>query len=297
MNKSTGLLEIHLAVFLFGVPALFGKFLSLSPFMIVLGRVVFASLTLLTILKMRKQPLALTSKSDYLYLALLGVVLAAHWVTFFHAIQISTVAIGLLAFSTYPIIISFLEPYLLGETIRLTDVVLAVLASIGVGLVIPNLEIRSSLTQGILWGLVSAILFAILTVFNRQYVKKYSSLVITLYEDVVVAGVLLPFLFILRPTVQVRDILLLALLGTVFTALSHALFVKGMRQVKARQAGTIANLAPVYGILLAVAILGETLTLKIAIGGLLVLTAAFLSTIESKRQSSLPSYLVKRSDT
>ena len=39
-----------------------------------------------------------------------GVILAIHWLTFFHAIQVSTVAIGLIGFATFPIFVTFLEP-------------------------------------------------------------------------------------------------------------------------------------------------------------------------------------------
>jgi hypothetical protein len=40
-------------------------------------------------------------------LGLLGLILAVHWITFFHAIQVSSVAVGLLAFSTFPVFITF----------------------------------------------------------------------------------------------------------------------------------------------------------------------------------------------
>lgn len=33
-----------------------------------------------------------------------------HWVSFFKSIQVSTVAVGLLSFSTYPVFTTFLEP-------------------------------------------------------------------------------------------------------------------------------------------------------------------------------------------
>ena len=36
-------------------------------------------------------------------LIVLGIILAVHWTTFFYSIQLSTVAIGLLTFSTFPI--------------------------------------------------------------------------------------------------------------------------------------------------------------------------------------------------
>jgi len=108
--KRHGLLEIHIAVILFGLSGLFGKFLTLPPLVIVFGRTFFATLTLGIILAVFKIPFRVKSSRDFFVLILLGVILAAHWITFFHSIQISTVAVGLLTFSTFPIFVTFMEP-------------------------------------------------------------------------------------------------------------------------------------------------------------------------------------------
>ena len=71
--------------------------------------------------------------------------------------------------------------------------------------VIPSFEIGNKLTQGILWGLATALTFAILSILNRRYVKEYSSLVINFYQDSVAAIVLLPFLFFM-PVFKVEKI-------------------------------------------------------------------------------------------
>ena len=39
-----------------------------------------------------------------------GVLLSFHWFAFFHSIQLSTVAVGVIGFSTYPVFVTFLEP-------------------------------------------------------------------------------------------------------------------------------------------------------------------------------------------
>ncbi len=43
-TRNKGLIEIHLAVFLFGMSGVFGKLLSLPSMIIVLGRVFFSSI-------------------------------------------------------------------------------------------------------------------------------------------------------------------------------------------------------------------------------------------------------------
>ena len=116
--KHRGMLEIHIAVFLFGLAGLFGKWLALSPMLIVFGRTFFASLVLGAILFFSKKPFRTKSRQDLAVLVLLGVILAVHWITFFHSIQISNVAVGLLTFSTFPLFVTFIEPYFFKEKLQ-----------------------------------------------------------------------------------------------------------------------------------------------------------------------------------
>lgn len=276
--KTKNLIEIHSAVFLFGLAGLFAKFLSLHPVIIVFGRVFFASITLYLILKFSKKSLLLRSTRDYIYLCLMGIVLALHWITFFHSIQISTVAIGLLTYSTFPIFVTFTEPLFFKEKLKPLNILIAALTFIGVGLVIPEFKLTNDYTQGALWGGLSGFLFAALSIFNRKYVKFYSSTVIAFYQDTVAAIILIPFLFILSPVLRANDILLLALLGVIFTAIAHSLFIKSMTNLTAHLASIIATLEPVYGIIFAFILLNEKPELKVILGGLIILSMTSLAT-------------------
>jgi drug/metabolite transporter (DMT)-like permease len=280
--KNKSLTEIHIAVFLFGLSGLFGKFLALPPMIIVLGRVFFSSIFLFCIMKYLKNDIKLKQKKHYVQLALMGMLLAIHWSTFFKSIQVSTVAIGLLTFSTFPVFVAFLEPYFFKEKIRLSDINSAIITFIGVILVIPRFEIGNTLTQGVLWGILSGFTYAILSMLNRSYVKQYASTVIAFYEQFAATIILLPFLFLQKPVFQRSDLLLLILLGTVFTGISHTLFINGLKNIKTQIASIISCLEPVYGIVFAIFLLGEIPTIREAIGGIVILGAIIYSTVKSK---------------
>ena len=275
-------MEIHLAVFLFGVSGLFGKLLSLPSIIIVLGRVFFSSIFLLFLLLYMKKDIKLKEKKHYFYLIIMGTVLAIHWTTFFQSIQVSTVAIGLLAFSAFPVFVTFLEPYFFKEQIKLSSIVVAIITFLGVVLVIPRFDLGNSVAQGVLWGLVSGFTYAILSILNKKYVKEYSSAVIAFYEQFIAAIILIPFYFLQKPVFQVSDILLLALLGVVFTGISHLLFINGLKNIKAQTAGIISSLEPVYGIIFAVFLLSEIPSLREVLGGMVILGGVFYSTIRSR---------------
>lgn len=280
-TKKRSLLEIHIAVLLFGLAGLFAKWVAQPAIIIVLGRVVFASIFLAAVLLWRKENIRLRQRRDYLYFALMGVVLAIHWVTFFQAIQVSTVAIGLLTFSTFPVFVTFMEPYFFREKIRRIDVIVALVTFAGVALVIPSFELGNNMTQGAIWGVISGFTFAILSILNRKYVANYSSRVIAFYQDATAVLILLPFFFILQPNFTTQDIMLLVLLGVVFTGIAHTLFIGGLSHVKAQTASIIASLEPVYGIITAVIFLGEIPTLRVVVGGVIILGATFYVSVKT----------------
>ena len=273
-----GLFEIHIAVLFFGLAGLFGKLVDQPPAVIVFGRVFFAMAFLLPALWYRKQSLRLDRTADYLALLFQGLILAVHWVTFFKSIQVSTVAVGLITFSTFPIFVTFLEPIFSKEKLKPADIALALVTFMGVVIVVPAFSLDNTTTQGALWGITSGLTFALLSIMNRKYARSYSSLVVAFYQDAAAALFLLPFLFMPTPAMTLPDMLLLALLGIVFTGVAHSLFIKGLAHVKAQTASIITSLEPVYGILAAAIVIGAIPVLRELTGGAVILGAALYAT-------------------
>jgi len=272
VNKQTNLLEIHTAVLLFGLAGLFGKWLiELSPITIVLGRVFFASLTLAIFLLFSKQSLNISPAKNYLILIFLGLILSIHWISFFKSIQVSTVAVGLLSFSSYPIFTTFLEPLILKEKIIKPNIAFSFLCVMGIFLIVPRFEIKESIFTGVLWGLLSGLTFSLLTILNRKLTQNFSSLAIAFFEDFFALIFLLPSFFILHPTLSINNLILLLLLGIFCTAISHTLFINGMKYIKAQTASIINSLEPVYGIIFAFFLLHEIPSLRTIVGGTVIL--------------------------
>ena len=281
---SRHLLSIHAAVLLFGFAGLFGheKVLPLSSVVIVFGRVVFASATLLLAALVRRDILRRLSRQSLSVFAVLGILLAVHWTTFFQAVKDAGVALALITFTTFPVFVAFLEPLFFREKLHAIDVLRAALALAGIVILQPRFELNDRVTQGILWGIASGGTFALLTLLNRRFVRQHSSMTIALYQDLFAAAVLLPFVLTKVQTLTVPDLLLLAVLGVLCTAVAHSLFIAGMKSVSARTASTIACLEPVYGTLLAVLFLGDRLALRTLLGGILILGVAFHATVKPR---------------
>lgn len=282
-DKNKNLIQIHLSVLLFGITGIFGKLITLPSIIIVLGRVIFSSLSLFIFLKFTKQNLKLKNKKDYFYLVFMGIILAIHWTTFYQSIKLSTVATALLTFSTFPVFVTFLEPCFFKEKLKFSDTVTALVSFTGIIFIIPSFDFKDSMTLGAVFGIISGFTYAVLSVFNRKYVKNYSGSVIAFYEQSITGLVLLPFYFIAKPVMSLNNILLLILLGVVFTAVSHTLFITGLKNIKTQTAGIITTLEPLYGIICAVFIIHEIPSPKTILGGFIILGTVLYSTLKSKK--------------
>jgi len=273
---------LHLAVLLFGVAGLFGKWLSLHPVYIVLGRVFFATLALGIYLSITKKWPPRVMREQWLQIGGCGVLLAIHWFAFFQSIQVSSVAVGLLAFATAPVFAAMLEPFWFREAFSWRSLLAAVLSVLGIGLIVPQWTLGNTTVQGLLWGVGAGGSFALLSLLNRGLRKHHDSALLAFWQDAIAVVVLLPSFLWFPLQLTLPDIALLVLLGVFCTALAHALFIHALFAIPARSATLVSNLEPVYGILLAAAFLSEYPGWRTLTGGAIVLATVGWFTINPR---------------
>jgi len=276
MTPAAALVALHAAVALFGFSGLFGKWLVLSPVGIVLGRTAIAAMAL-GILRLGS---ATRTPFDVRLLAN-GIVLALHWASFFAAIQISTVAVGLLGYASFPLFTLILERLVLARRFHRREGATAVLVTVGLVLLVPEFSVANPIVQGLGWGLVSGFTFALLAVMNRRWTATRTATDIAFWQNLAAALVLLPFAWA-SPwaigTIGAREIALLVVLGLACTAFAHTMFIRAMTRVSAHTASVVAALEPVYGIALAFAVLDEVPGPRTLAGGALIIAAAISAT-------------------
>ena len=277
IHTNRGTVPVHLAVLLFGMAGLFGKLLVLPAMIIVLGRVFFASLVLGGILLFQnKGSLKLPGFRSLIWFLGLGVLLAFHWYSFFRSIQLTTVALGLITFATFPVFTAILEPLLLKEKFELKYILLALLAGFGVFLASGGNFSDQNLLEGVIWGILSGLSFAFLSIGNRKMLDETPALKIAFYEDVVATVILLPFAFTLDYVMSGDKWMLLILLGIIFTAGAHYLFIYSLNYIKTRTASIVSSLEPVYGIIFAVILLHEVPDMITVMGCVIIIMVSML---------------------
>ena len=279
-------LFLHIAVMLFGLSGVVGRFVDLPATAVAGGRVIFSSILLLLLCLVTRTGLKLDSRRDYLLAVFAGIMLAIHWTSFFQSIQLSSVAIGTITFSTFPLFLIFLEPLLFRERFSLKNLVCAMILLAGVTITIPEFSMGNQVTVGLLWGMLSSFSYAIITLCNRYLSRSYAGSVVCLYEQGTAAVVLLPFLLGAQAVWTVQNVVGVGIIGIACTTLAYSLYVAAQKRLKAQTVGIISGMETVYGIVYALLFLKEVPTLRELLGGAVILSVALVFSLGNREEKA-----------
>ncbi|GLX91578.1 hypothetical protein Pfra02_41460 [Pseudomonas fragi] len=278
MTARNALGALHIGALLFGLTGVFGKLAAASASVIVFGRAGFAVIALACFAAVsHRSAWHALNRRDVRSLLVSGLLLAGHWVSFFIAVKVAGVAIATLGFASFPAFTVLLEGLIFRERIRLNEIMLVVLVSVGLILVTPTFDLASQATEGLLWAIASGLSFSLLSLNNRANAGRVPAVQAAMWQNAVVALCLLPFAAPQISSVRPLDWVWIGLLGVLCTGVAHSLFVASLAVIKARTAAVVFALEPVYGITLAWLLFHETPTLRMLLGGALIIVAIVAS--------------------
>jgi drug/metabolite transporter (DMT)-like permease len=251
---------MHIATLLWGFTGILGRAISLSEYSLVLYRMGITALILLIILLITKQ-LSLPPTKVLKQFAGIGLLIAIHWVAFYGSIKYANASIALVCLSTSSLYSAILEPILFKRKVRLSEVLLSLMALAGMALIY---KFEVHYTKGIIFGLAAAGLAAIFTLFNKKIVSEHPAQLTAFYE--ISSGFL--FLIVISPiytfyfpqannTLQGLDWLWLLILSYFCTVLGQSLALSALKKISSFTAVLTVNLEPVYGIALAFIVFHE----------------------------------------
>jgi len=289
--RNKAFLSLHIAIVFYGFTAILGDLISLSPLPLVWWRLLLAVLAFVPLLIVRKvfqwpgfRPVRGT-------LIMVSVFLALHWVTFFTSIKLANASIGVLCLATTSFMTSIIEPIITKRPFRLLEMIFGLLILPGMLLVVSSVD--ASMYLGIVFGLISALMAAVFTTYNKSIVGKGSTMFFT-FVELLFAFVFISILILIGLAfydsiwlwpVPLVDWKYLLILAVVCTTLSYTLAFDALKHMTAFTANLSVNLEPVYGILLAAWILNENevLNLKFYVGAGLILVVVFIFPIFEKK--------------
>lgn len=283
-------LHLHFLVFIAGFTAILGELITIDSFSLVWFRMVIAGLLMFIYIKATKKQLRINRKL-LIQLSIAGIIIAAHWITFFESINQSNVSIALAMFSSGAFFASFIEPIFFKRKILWYEICFGIIVILGVFLITQG-ELKY--INGILLGLSSALLSSLFGVINGKFILKHRASVISLYEFA--SGIVFLSLFILLFNdgfnasffkLSQNDWIYIIILASVCTAYAFITAVEVMKYISPFTVILSYNLEPVYGITLALILFPEKeqMSSQFYYGAVLVICAVVLDGIVKNYKS------------
>ena len=216
-------------------------------------------------------------RSQVVPLAVLGLLMAASSLTLYVSYDYIGAAIASTLLFIYPILVTVIMALLFHERVSATTVVCIVLATAGIGLLYRGGDGAVLHPTGLLLVFLSALSYAIyLVAVNKGQMKQIPTLKLTLY--VIVFGLLL-FAFRFQPStfsvLSARPLLWVsAFCMALFpTAISLLCTSAAIQKIGSTPVAVLGAMEPVTAVAIAILIFHEALTVRLAVGMLLVIVS------------------------
>ena len=280
----TNILQLNFAVLLISTSGVLGRYITLNPVVTIFFRCIIAVLVFYLYCRWQKIDLKIENKGHLLKLILGGILMGAHWVTYFYSLQFSSVAIALLSLFTYPVITAFLEPILFKTKFNKEHIALGLLVLAGIYFLSPKFDLENDYFIAVIFGIASAVFYSLRNLLMKREVNRYNGSALMFYQILVVSILLLPSVFYSEfgeVLAQWKPLLVLAVLTT---CIGHTLFLNSFRNFSITTASIMSSIQPVYGIILGIIFLSEIPTLKTVVGGTLIISAVVIESLLSIRR-------------
>jgi drug/metabolite transporter (DMT)-like permease len=254
------LIQLHIAVFLWGFTGVLGRLITLNEGLLVWWRMFLTVLTLLFLRFVQKEFERIPLK-DALMIGGVGALVALHWVAFYGSIKMANVSIALTCMAASGVFTALAEPLAFKKKIDVCELLLGIMALIGIALIF---HFNPKYKWGIIVGIVSVLLAVVFSIFNKKLVGRFNAKTISLYElggGWVAWTFLLPVYLHFIPSEtflpQGMDWVWLLIMAWFCTVLSVNLSLQALKHISAFTQNLTLNLEPVYGIILAFVIFNE----------------------------------------
>jgi drug/metabolite transporter (DMT)-like permease len=280
-NKNLSLLL--LATLFISTSGVLGKYIALPTEVIILCRASFATVFIYIFCRIKKVDLKIKSKKDFYSFVVSGVFMGAHWITYFIALKLSNVALGMLSLFTFPVITALLEPLFTKQKLNPIHVFLAVLVLIGMYILVPDLSLENDHLKGILFGISSALCYSLRNLTLKKHVKNYNGSMLMLHQMIIVSVLLIPVLFFSDFSNFESQLPLLVIVALLTTAIGHTMMVHSLKHFSVATASIISSVQPIFGIIIAFLFVNEIPSFNTFIGGSLILLTVVIESIRSKK--------------
>ena len=261
---------------IFGTLGVFVRNIPVSSGELALYRAILAALLIAVYLGITKQkiPFANIKKEVPLLLAS-GVAMGVNWIFLFQAYKYTTVSLATLSYYFAPVIVTVACPFLFKEKLTGKQIICFLMSTAGLVMITGIGKIGSNTDFiGILWGLGAAFFYAVVILLNK-FIKGVEGIHRTFLQFLSAIVILIPYVAVTGGVTlgQLHTVgwINLLIVGLLHTGITYCLYFSALKELPGQKAAILSYIDPLVAVVISVTVLGESMTVWQAVGGLLIL--------------------------
>ena len=272
-------IKLVLVMVIWGSLGVFTRSIPLSALSLAYLRALIALPVLLVVMKMKK-----ADQGQWRLLIpylISGVLLGFGWLTLFYGFKHTSISSAIIIYNMCPVYVMLLAPLVLKETISKIQMAVIFISFLGLFLIVGHNLAEGYGYMGLILSAISGMIYATIVLINRSIKVRVDNSTATFVQILAAMIVLLPFVLIDGNILTVIHLDVVAviytiLLGVLHTGVAYTMFFSLYAHMKSVEIVSFSFLEPLFGILLSVIFVGETLTFVQIIGGILILGSTYL---------------------
>ena len=280
-------LMLIISMAIFGTLGPFVRNIPVSSGELALYRAILAALLISAYLLItgQKIPFADIKKEVPLLLAS-GIAMGINWILLFEAYKYTTVSAATLSYYFAPVIVTLVCPILFREKLTGKQLICFLMSTVGLILIIGIGDFGGGNDLiGILFGLGAAVFYAAVVLLNK-FIRNVQGIHRTFLQFLAAVITLIPYVLmtsgVTLNTMNATGWVNLLIVGFLHTGLTYCLYFSSLKDLSGQKAAILSYIDPLVAVLVSVTVLGETMTLLQAAGGILILGFTLWNEISPK---------------
>ncbi|MBQ1234274.1 MAG: EamA family transporter [Oscillospiraceae bacterium] len=287
-HKASPRLMLIASMLIWGTLGIFVRNIPVASGELALYRAAMAAGVIGTVLAVTGQKVDFAAiKKELPLLLFSGVAMGFNWILLFEAYKYTTVSIATLSYYFAPVIVILVCPILFKEKMTGRQVLCFAMSTLGIVMITGIGDANGSKNMlGIALGLGAAMLYATVILLNK-FIKNVEGIHRTFLQFVAAVAVLLPYV-LMTSGINLGGLNAfgwtnLLVVGLVHTGLAYCLYFPSLKELPGQKAAILSYIDPLVAVLVSVTVLGESMTLPQAVGGMLILGFTLYNELTPKK--------------
>ncbi|WP_075591307.1 DMT family transporter [Labilibacter marinus] len=282
-NTFRHIIELNIAIIFMSTSGALARYIELPVPVVIASRALFGGMFIYLFCRWKGFNLKI-NKKDRGVIVLSGVLMGLHWVTYFYALVLSSVAVGMISLFTFPVITSLLEPLMLKKKFQKLQLLLGLMTLVGVYFLVPEFSFENDYFKALVVGVISAVFYSLRNIITKSKVQSYNGSVIMMYQLIIIAVVFSPMFIIYKDFNFVGELPGVLLLSLLTTAIGHTLFLYSLKNFSVTSISLMSSSQLLYGVVIGIIFLSEYPRNESIIGGVIIFATVVLESLRTYKR-------------